>query len=81
MSGTDKHLDYLKRLAADLRRTRRRLSELEGKLSQPVAAGDDLVLLVSGQGYDSAAPTVSSVSDPVNGQWSALVNDKFGEGQ
>ncbi|MEB3981853.1 type I polyketide synthase [Mycobacterium sp. 663a-19] len=37
MSGTDKHLDYLKRLTADLRRTRRRLSELEGKLSEPVA--------------------------------------------
>ena len=38
MSGTDKHVDYLKRLTADLRRTRRRLSELEGKLSEPVAA-------------------------------------------
>ncbi|MGA7054278.1 MAG: type I polyketide synthase, partial [Mycobacterium sp.] len=37
MSGADKHLDYLKRLTADLRRTRRRLSELEGKLSEPVA--------------------------------------------
>ena len=37
MSGTDKHVDYLKRLTADLRRTRRRLSELEGKLSEPVA--------------------------------------------
>ncbi|OMC47232.1 type I polyketide synthase, partial [Mycobacterium sp. IS-1264] len=37
MSGPDKHLDYLKRLTADLRRTRRRLSELEDKLSQPVA--------------------------------------------
>jgi acyl transferase domain-containing protein/NADPH:quinone reductase-like Zn-dependent oxidoreductase/NADP-dependent 3-hydroxy acid dehydrogenase YdfG/acyl carrier protein len=37
VSGTDKHVDYLKRLTADLRRTRRRLSELEGKLSQPVA--------------------------------------------
>ncbi|HWF27670.1 MAG TPA: SDR family NAD(P)-dependent oxidoreductase [Mycobacterium sp.] len=37
MSGTDKHLDYLKRLTADLRRARRRLSELEGKQSQPVA--------------------------------------------
>jgi len=35
--GTDKHLDYLKRLTADLRRTRRQLSELEGKLSEPVA--------------------------------------------
>ncbi len=37
MSGTDKHVDYLKRLTADLRRTRRRLSELEGKQSEPVA--------------------------------------------
>ncbi len=37
MSGTDKHVDYLKRLTADLRRARRRLSELEGKLSEPVA--------------------------------------------
>uniref|UniRef100_UPI003F9819D5 type I polyketide synthase n=1 Tax=Mycobacterium sp. TaxID=1785 RepID=UPI003F9819D5 len=37
MSVTDKHVDYLKRLAADLRRTRRRVSELEGKLSEPVA--------------------------------------------
>nr|WP_081287720.1 type I polyketide synthase [Mycobacterium asiaticum] len=34
---TEKHLDYLKRLTADLRRTRRRLSEVEGKLSEPVA--------------------------------------------
>ena len=31
------HVDYLKRLTADLRRARRRLSELEGKLSEPVA--------------------------------------------
>ncbi|MGZ4582856.1 MAG: type I polyketide synthase, partial [Mycobacterium sp.] len=37
MTGTEKHLDYLKRLTADLRRTRRRLSELDGKLSEPVA--------------------------------------------
>ena len=37
MSDTDKHLDYLKRLTADLRRTRRRVAELEGKLSEPVA--------------------------------------------
>ncbi|ORA77629.1 polyketide synthase, partial [Mycobacterium malmoense] len=37
MSSTEKHVDYLKRLTADLRRTRRRLSELEGKLSEPVA--------------------------------------------
>ncbi|OBI91280.1 type I polyketide synthase [Mycobacterium asiaticum] len=34
---TEKHLDYLKRVTADLRRTRRRLSELEGKLSEPIA--------------------------------------------
>jgi polyketide synthase 7 len=37
ISGTTRHVDYLKRLTADLRRTRRRLSELEGKLSEPVA--------------------------------------------
>ena len=37
VSATDKHVDYLKRLTADLRRTRRRLSELEGRLSEPVA--------------------------------------------
>ncbi|MGO9509513.1 MAG: beta-ketoacyl synthase N-terminal-like domain-containing protein, partial [Mycobacterium sp.] len=37
MPESSKHLDYLKRLTADLRRTRRRLSELEGKLSEPVA--------------------------------------------
>ena len=35
--STDKHVDYLKRLTADLRRTRRQLAELEGKLSEPVA--------------------------------------------
>ncbi|WP_310786326.1 type I polyketide synthase [Mycobacterium sp. Z3061] len=32
-----KQVDYLKRLTADLRRTRRRLSELEERLSEPVA--------------------------------------------
>ncbi|WP_371871563.1 SDR family NAD(P)-dependent oxidoreductase [Mycobacterium bourgelatii] len=37
MPSTTKHLDYLKRLTADLRRTRRRVAELEGKLSEPVA--------------------------------------------
>jgi len=37
MTGTEKHVDYLKRLTADLRRARRRVSELEGKLSEPVA--------------------------------------------
>jgi polyketide synthase 7 len=37
MTSTTKHVDYLKLLTADLRRTRRRLSELEGKLSEPVA--------------------------------------------
>ena len=37
MPGTEKHLDYLRRLASDLRRTRRRLLELEGKQSEPVA--------------------------------------------
>ncbi|SPM42936.1 erythronolide synthase, modules 3 and 4, partial [Mycobacterium numidiamassiliense] len=37
VSDTDKQLDYLKRLTADLRRTKRRVAELEGKLSEPVA--------------------------------------------
>ena len=37
MSDSDRQLDYLKRLTADLRRTRRRVAELEGKLSEPVA--------------------------------------------
>jgi acyl transferase domain-containing protein/NADPH:quinone reductase-like Zn-dependent oxidoreductase/acyl carrier protein len=37
VSGTTKHVDYLKRLTADLRRTRRRLSELEAKQTEPVA--------------------------------------------
>ena len=46
------------------------------RLRSPVAAGDDLVLLVSGQGYDSAAPVVTGVADPLNGTWSPLVNDK-----
>jgi hypothetical protein len=45
-------------------------------LTGPVLAGDDLILLVSGQGYDAAAPVVNGVSDPVNGNWTALVNDK-----
>ena len=35
--STPKQIDYLKRLTADLRQARRRLSELEGKLSEPVA--------------------------------------------
>ncbi|WP_438502117.1 SDR family NAD(P)-dependent oxidoreductase [Mycobacterium arosiense] len=37
MPGTSQHVDYLKRLTADLRRTRRRVAELEGRLSEPVA--------------------------------------------
>ncbi|WP_297593968.1 type I polyketide synthase [Mycobacterium sp.] len=37
MPGTAQHVDYLKRLTADLRRTRRRVAELEGQLSEPVA--------------------------------------------
>ncbi|MCV7195321.1 type I polyketide synthase [Mycobacterium angelicum] len=37
MPETGKHVDYLKRLTADLRHTRKRLSELEAKLSGPVA--------------------------------------------
>ncbi|AKN17187.1 erythronolide synthase, modules 3 and 4 [Mycobacterium haemophilum DSM 44634] len=37
MPSTAKHVDYLKRLTADLRRTRRRLAKLEAKQSEPVA--------------------------------------------
>ncbi|MCV7101033.1 type I polyketide synthase, partial [Mycobacterium palustre] len=37
MPSTEKHVDYLKRLATDLRRARRRVAELEGKLSEPIA--------------------------------------------
>lgn len=37
MPGTSQHVDYLKRLTADLRRTRRRVAELEGRLAEPVA--------------------------------------------
>ncbi|MDM4142048.1 type I polyketide synthase [Mycobacterium sp. FLAC0960] len=37
MPGTSQHVDYLKRLTADLRRTRRRVAELEGRLSEPIA--------------------------------------------
>jgi endoglucanase len=40
-----------------------------------VTGGDELVLLVSGQGYKGAAPVVKGVSDPVNGSWTALAND------
>ena len=37
MTDATKHVDYLKRLTADLRRTRRRLGELESRLTEPVA--------------------------------------------
>ncbi|ORB62309.1 type I polyketide synthase [Mycobacterium shinjukuense] len=37
MPGTTKHVDYLRRLTTDLRRTRRRLADLEATLTQPVA--------------------------------------------
>ena len=37
MPDTTKHIDYLKRLTVDLRRTRRRLAELEAKSSEAVA--------------------------------------------
>ncbi|WP_369828994.1 polyketide synthase docking domain-containing protein, partial [Mycobacterium sp. E3247] len=37
MPDTSQHVDYLKRLTADLRRARRRVSELEGRLSEPIA--------------------------------------------
>lgn len=45
-------------------------------LSGAVAAGDDLMLVVSGDGYIGAAATVTGVSDNVNGAWAPLVNDK-----
>jgi hypothetical protein len=45
-------------------------------LPRAVTPGDELLLVVSGQGYRRGAPIVTSVSDPVNGQWSPLVNDK-----
>ncbi|OBC00184.1 type I polyketide synthase [Mycobacterium sp. 852002-40037_SCH5390672] len=37
MPGTAQHVDYLKRLTADLRRTRRRVAELEGQRSEQIA--------------------------------------------
>ncbi|OBJ48730.1 type I polyketide synthase [Mycobacterium sp. 1423905.2] len=37
MPAEGKHVEYLKRLTADLRRTRRQLSELEAHLNEPVA--------------------------------------------
>lgn len=37
MPGTPKHVDYLKRVTAELRRTRRGLAALEARLSEPVA--------------------------------------------
>ncbi|OBH75549.1 polyketide synthase [Mycobacterium scrofulaceum] len=37
MPDTTQHVDYLKRLTADLRRARRRVAELEGRLSEPIA--------------------------------------------
>lgn len=37
MPGDSKYVDYFKRLTADLRRTRKRLAELEAKLSEPIA--------------------------------------------
>ncbi|OBH82521.1 type I polyketide synthase [Mycobacterium sp. E2989] len=37
MPDTTQHVDYLKRLTADLRRARRRVSELEGRLTEPIA--------------------------------------------
>lgn len=45
-------------------------------LPRAVTTGDELLLMVGGQGYRRGAPTVTSVSDPVNGQWSPLINDK-----
>ncbi|HEU0192311.1 MAG TPA: beta-ketoacyl synthase N-terminal-like domain-containing protein, partial [Mycobacterium sp.] len=36
-ADTAKHVDYLKRLTVDLRRSRRRVAELEARSSEPVA--------------------------------------------
>ncbi|MGO9901607.1 MAG: hypothetical protein ACLP0J_18415, partial [Solirubrobacteraceae bacterium] len=43
-------------------------------LSSAVDVGDDLFLVVGGQGYTGAASTVSGVSDNVNGAWTQLSN-------
>lgn len=43
-------------------------------LTNPVTAGDTLVLVVAGQGYSAAAPVVTGVSDNVNGAWTQLTN-------
>lgn len=45
-------------------------------LSSAVGAGDDLFVVVAGQGYTTAqpAPTITSVSDNVNGAWRQVVN-------
>ncbi|HXY43997.1 MAG TPA: cellulase family glycosylhydrolase, partial [Acidimicrobiales bacterium] len=39
------------------------------QLSGAVPAGDDLVLVVAGQGYTGAASSVTGVNDNVNGAW------------
>jgi hypothetical protein len=40
--------------------------------SPAVSAGDDLFAVFAGQGYNGTASTVSSVSDNVNGAWTAV---------
>jgi Glycosyl hydrolases family 18 len=44
------------------------------KLSKTVTAGDTLAVLVAGQGYGSASPSVTSVTDPVDGTWKRVDN-------
>ncbi len=44
--------------------------------SHAISAGDDLVLVVGGQGYGSSAAVVTGVSDTANGSWKQLANDQ-----
>ncbi len=43
-------------------------------LTSPVKAGDALILVVAGQGYSATSPSVTGVSDNVNGAWTQLTN-------
>jgi hypothetical protein len=48
------------------------LPNVSAGFKKPVQAGDDLFVVVSGQGYGGGAPTITGVSDPVNGSWTKL---------
>jgi endoglucanase len=41
-------------------------------LKKPVRAGDDLFIVIGGQGYGGPAPVVSAVTDKFNGAWTKL---------